>query len=44
MSVAVIGAAIIGEWSEAAAVTFLFGLSQYLERSASSALAGRSNR
>ena len=31
MSVAVIGAMIIGEWSEAAAVTFFFGLSELLE-------------
>ncbi len=31
MSVAVIGAAGIGQWSEAAAVTFLFGLSELLE-------------
>jgi Zn2+/Cd2+-exporting ATPase len=31
MSIAVIGAAIIGQWSEAAAVTFLFGLAELLE-------------
>jgi Cd2+/Zn2+-exporting ATPase len=31
MSVAVIGALIIGEWSEAATVTFLFNLAQHLE-------------
>ena len=42
MTVAVIGAAVIGEWFEAAVVTFLFALSSHLNRGVSVARAEQS--